>query len=116
MKLALLFASIAAATQLPAGIKSLESPSGKQYALFEAAQGSNRGDAIAKCVQIGGRLADVSLGGDFEFLSKSVSGAAWISTFEQKSFDGACIAFFEGGAIAVPVGNCESIQGVLCEL
>lgn len=100
---------------MPEGVEMIEGPSGTHYAWFPEEMEISRGEAVEKCLLIGGQLADLKLGSDFDLLSKSIKGAAWINTFEEKSYSGACFAFFEGGAIAVPVGNCESKQGVLCQ-
>lgn len=104
------------AIEIPEGAELLSGPSGKQYVFYRPEAGANRAEACAKCITIGGSLADVELGADFEFLAKSIKGSAWINSFQEKSFDGACFALFEGGAIAVPQGKGDSIQGVLCEL
>lgn len=113
MKLAVLSSIIAVASAIE-GVKMLKSPAGVNYALVSA--GATRDAAADVCAKLGGKLADVGIGAEFEFLATEVKGAAWINTFQQKSFDGACFAFFEGGAIAVPLGNCASEQSVLCEL
>lgn len=112
------FATFAAALKvnIPDSVQKLESPTGKKFALIPPSDGTTRAESIEKCLVLGGRLADIKLGEDFDYLSSTLKGTAWINSFEGKDFDGACFAIFEGGAIAVPVGNCESIQGVLCDL
>lgn len=106
---------VSAVVALPSDVQVIDGPSGAKFAWISA-QEITRGEAVEKCLVLGGKLADLKLGADFDHLSKTVTGAAWVNSFEEKSYDGACFAFFEGGAIAVPVGNCASKQGVLCEL
>lgn len=107
--------ALSAVFALPSDVQTIDGPSGAKFAWISA-QEITRGEAVEKCLVLGGKLADLKLGADFDLLSKTITGAAWVNSFEEKSFDGACFAFFEGGAIAVPMGNCESKQGVLCEL
>lgn len=120
MKFALVAAIIslvaAIKVSIPEDVKILESSTGNKFAWIPEERGTTRAEAVEKCFVLGGKLADVKLNDDFTFLSQAIKGAAWINSFEAKSFDGACFAFFEGGAIAVPVGNCQSTQGVLCQL
>lgn len=114
--LAILSCVAAVKVKIPSDVKVVKAPSGTKYAIIPQENGTTRAESLEKCLVLGGQLADIKLGADFEFLSKTVKGAAWINSFEEKNFNNACIALFEGGAIAVPIGNCLSTQGVLCKL
>lgn len=105
--------SAALAVSLPDGAKHFTAPSGRRFLLLGSV---NRSGAPQQCADLGARLANLQDDQDFDYLAKQVKGSAWVDTFNKNTFGGACIAFFEGGAIAVPFGSCESKQAVLCEV
>jgi hypothetical protein len=112
---AVLFALIASFIQAEE-VSYLESTTGRHFAVIDA-DVTFEGSA-AQCEKLGGKLAEMLVDEDFTFLSSSsaFSKPAWIKSFQGKSYNDVCMAFFAGGAIATPIGNCKAKQNVLCEL
>lgn len=116
MKVVIIIFALVASLIRASGVSYLYGPSGKRFVLIENSVTFE--DAEALCEKIGGRLAEVIVDDDFHLLSSSsaFSRPAWIKSFQGKSHHDNCMAFFSGGSIAVPMGNCKSTQYVLCEL
>jgi hypothetical protein len=88
------------------------SPAGLEYTYFVDCALSRR-QAQEQCRDLGLSLASVPSVDEFKFLVQTVDRISWIGLWEGNDYD-ACIAFFPGGAIAVPNGDCESHHAFLC--
>ena len=116
-----LIASVLAKLNLPSvGSELLTSPKGKRYVLVGTEDGTSmaRTSAPQACASLGygSRLAKLEDPSEFDYLAGAVKQTAWIESWQGKTYGGSCIAFFTGGAIAVPIGNCQSKQAVLCDV
>jgi hypothetical protein len=98
----------------PPNAKEYCAPSGKKFVVFGCECRMNRADAEAACCAIGTRLAALHDGPDYCFLTEKVHEISWISTWNGSNFN-AALAFFPGGAIGVPIGGSQSLQGAICE-
>lgn len=94
-------------------IVKLTSPSNVKYTLVN--EPSTRGDAPGKCACLGLSLAKIATVGELKFLGENIPGTSWIDKWQGNDYGGACIALFKGGAIAVPINNCNSLNAVLCD-
>ena len=118
-----------AATSSSGLFTEIVAPSGKTFGLITG-DGSpsrqlNRYDAVTACAALGGTLAALVSDADFDFLAdvtrSGVATPAWVGPFNGNDMDGACVAFYPGGAIAVPrsapasSSACDNLLDVLCE-
>jgi hypothetical protein len=88
-------------------------PSGTLYHYIPAALAVSRHDADPACFSLGLRLAAIPTVADLLWVGGVIKEEAWIGSFRGE-FGGGCVAAFRGGAVAVPVGECESNRAVLC--
>jgi hypothetical protein len=88
-------------------------PSGTRYVYIPASLAVNRADAESACRLLGMSLAPIPSVEDLLWVGGVIREAAWIRSFGGR-LEGACIAAFQGGGVAVPVGECEANQAVLC--
>lgn len=112
-KLAILFCFINAIFAFEKVVK-MSSPFGKDYLLIN--EKMSRAEAPKACIGKGGRLAQLESEDEFQWLSDAIKTTAWVESWQGKTYGGSCIAFYTGGAIAIPLGNCGSKQMVLCDL
>lgn len=94
-------------------IIGLTSPSNVKYTVIN--EPTTRGDAPGKCACLGLSLAKIATTHELKFLGENIPGTSWIDKWQGNDYGGACIALFKGGAIAVPINNCNSLNAVLCD-
>lgn len=103
------------ASNLPADAVLLQGPSGQKWVALGAMKPFNRVDAGRACIAIGGRLAPISEGPDFRYLARNVQMTSWIFSWNGDNYNNN-IAFYPGGAIAVPNGGVDALGGALCAI
>lgn len=91
----------------------LTSPAGVKYTYLSDL--STRGDAPGRCAALGLALSNIANDSEIDYIGKSISNTVWIDKWQNNDFNGACIAAFQGGAIAVPINNCNAQLAVLCD-
>lgn len=109
----LLFLVLARA--LPEGLLELNNaPSGSNYVYIPSKFAVNRKDAVKACKSIGMSVAPIPSVEDLMWVGGLIKEEAWIDGFRGR-LTGECVAAFRGGAVAIPVGECESLHAVLCK-
>ena len=91
-------------------------PGMPSYVLYDAGEEASEWTARETCQSIGGNLAHVSGNDEFVYLSSKVTTLAYIDSWNTDSYGDACIAFYAGGAIAVPLLDCTGPYPFLCEV
>lgn len=91
-------------------------PSISQYLIFHGSLRSNYTQARAKCVDLGGDLADIDSVRLLEYLTARLHEPAFILGFLGDSLNENCGAIYPGAAVAIPWDGCFSILDYICEV
>jgi hypothetical protein len=111
----LFIAGFALINALPDGVRLISgAPSGTDYVYIPISLAVNRKDAEKACESLGLSLAPIPTVEDLFYVGGLIREEAWVRSFRGR-LEGECIAAFRGGAIAIPVGECNSNHAVLCK-
>jgi hypothetical protein len=110
----LLLVSVVLGLTLPSNAVQLTGPCGTNWVLLTGQM--NQTDASYACCTIGGKLADLIASPDYSYLAGATNMTVWINSWNGDHYQGAPLTFYPGGAIAVPVGGANALQGALCDI
>lgn len=97
--------------------KSVSTSNGNTFHIYDSsADLLTRADASALCRRLNLSLASVNVD-DLNELKAVVEQPCWISEWQgQASAMGRhCLAFYPGGAVAIPSEKCDNLLGVICQ-
>lgn len=97
--------------------KSLSTSNGNTFHIYDSsADLLTRADASILCRKLNLSLASLTID-DLHELKTIVKQPCWISEWEgQESAMGRrCLAFYPGGAVAIPSDKCDNVLGVICQ-